>query len=334
MVQDLLQGFVPPDLVGAFDIASLEALPSEYVGDDLRQSRGDMVWRLRFAPHPGTAPPREEWLYLLVLLEFQSTVDPHMAARVLAYTAQTHMKLIRGERLPADGKLPPVLPIVLYNGRARWSAPLDAGEAIAETDAGLAPFQPSQRYLMIDQHALKVEDLPADNLVSAQVALEQGRLASLAPVLSSLGRLLSGDEYASLRRGFAAWVRGMVERSRLVAADPQWTARLKLFAEKGDLEAMKPLLAERIDRYVEQRSMERGLERGMERGLAQGLERERALLSRLAERKFGKETAVRLGKLLAGMDDPERLDEIGEQVIACATGDELLARAQDCAERH
>ena len=117
----------------------------------------------------------------------------------------------------------------------------------------------------------------------------------------------------------------MVERSRLVAADPQLTARLKLFADKGDLEGMKPLLAERIDQYVERCSLERGLERG----LAQGLERERALLSRLAERKFGKETAARL----AGMDDPERLDEIGEQVIDCATGDELLARSRSTSRR-
>ncbi len=108
----------------------------------------------------------------------------------------------------------------------------------------------------------------------------------------------------------------MVERSRLVAADPQLTARLKLFADKGDLEGMKPLLAERIDQYVERCSLERGLERG----LAQGLERERALLSRLAERKFGKETAA-------------RLDEIGEQVIDCATGDELLARSRSTARR-
>ncbi len=43
MIRDLLRGFVPADLVAAFDFDSLEQLPAQYVGDDLRQSRGDAV---------------------------------------------------------------------------------------------------------------------------------------------------------------------------------------------------------------------------------------------------------------------------------------------------
>ena len=48
MIEDLLRGFVPADLVEAFDFDSLEQLPTQHVGDDRRQSRGDMLWRLRF----------------------------------------------------------------------------------------------------------------------------------------------------------------------------------------------------------------------------------------------------------------------------------------------
>ncbi len=143
-----------------------------------------------------------------------------MAARVLAYTGQTYLKLLHNEVLPPDGKLPPVLPVVIYNGRVRWSAPEEVGETIATVGAGLAPFQPRQRYLLIDEHALKVEDLPAGNVVSAQIELEQGSVSSMVPILSDLGRLLAGPEHESLRRAFAEWTRQMVVRSRLVASTP------------------------------------------------------------------------------------------------------------------
>ena len=382
MVRDLLHGFLPADLAGAFDFDTLEQMSAGYVGDDLRQTRGDMLWRVRF--RTGAAP---EWLYLLVLLEFQSTVDRHMAARVLAYTGQTYLKLIREDDMPmADGKLPPVLPIVIYNGRPRWSAPEEVGETIAAVGSALAPFQPRQRYLLIDEHAMRAEDLPAGNVVSAQIELEQGTVASLPPVLRELAGLLAGPRYASLRRGFAEWTRRVVERSRPAAVDPELVGALKALEEAGDLGEMGSLLAERIDEYVEEQiekhteqRVEQRLEQRVEERveqrleqrvaerleqiteevaerraeqiaeqraeeiaeertrqlakqyLAEGLEQERALLSRLTARKFDAETAARLAELLSRVDDPERLAEIGEQVIDCATGAELLACARRAA---
>ena len=56
---------------------------------------------------------------MLVLLEFQSTADSFMALRVLEYAALLYGELLhRGVAKP--GALPPVLPVVLYNGDAPW----------------------------------------------------------------------------------------------------------------------------------------------------------------------------------------------------------------------
>lgn len=38
-------------------------------------------------------------------------------------------------------------------------------------------------------------------------------------------------------------------------------------------------------------------------------------------------TASRLSELLADVEDPDRLAEAGEWIVDCATGTELLARA-------
>ena len=175
---------------------------------------------------------------------------------------------------------------------------------------------------MLDEHAQRVEDLPEDNVVTAQIALEQGSVEALAPVLRGLGALLAGPRHASLRRAFAEWTRQVVEGSGLASAQPGLSGVLRRLEEAGELEEMGTLLAERIDEFAEKRGAERAAEQH-----ARGLEQERALLTRLAARKFGAETAECLAALLGGIDDPERLAGIGEAVIDCADGDALLARA-------
>ena len=92
MVADLLQGFAAREWSDDLDFKTLEKLPTDYVSDDLRQRHGDSVWRLRLQGQG------ESWLYLLVMLEFQSTTDPFMAVRMLVYTGLLYQDLIRRGR--------------------------------------------------------------------------------------------------------------------------------------------------------------------------------------------------------------------------------------------
>ncbi len=365
-VADLLRGFMRLVLDAAFDVsrldlASLEPASPDYVDEKLRRTRGDRVWRLRYRAADGSTG----WVYLLVMLEFQSSVDTDMALRVLAYTAQLYARLRREDH---KGPLPPVLPIVVYNGRARWSAAFDVRDAIAPAEAALERFQPRQGYLLLDVHRLRPEDLPEGNVVSARFALEHGDPEAMPAVVAALRRLLSGPEHASLRRAFGATLRHMLEANRFGASDGALAARLRRVGDLEDLDAMESLFAERLDEWVaeraarsaeriaariaarsaarsealgEARGLERGEARGEARGLergealgeARGLERERALLARQAGRKFGAEAASRLAAAVAGVDDPDRLEEVGDAVIVCATGAEFLTRAEEIARR-
>ena len=55
------------------------------------------------------------------------------------------------------------------------------------------------------------------------------------------------------------------------------------------------------------------------------------LAQQLTARKFGQGAANRLDAFLAGVDDPERLVEIGS--LLSADGEEFLSRAASSAER-
>ena len=70
----------------------------------------------------------------------------------------------------------------------------------------------------------------------------------------------------------------------------------------------------------------RGHEEGVRRGREEGRAEERALLLRQAARRFGAGTTEALAGLLEGVDDANRLAEVGEMIVDCRTGGELLGR--------
>ena len=86
------------------------------------------------------------------------------------------------------------------------------------------------------------------------------------------------------------------------------------------------MLEHRMDEW-EQEWFRQGREEGREEGREAGLAEERALLRRQAARRFGAETAEALAGLLEGVDDADRLAEVGEMIVDCGTGGELLDRA-------
>ncbi len=159
-----------------------------------------------------------------------------------------------------------------------------------------------------------------------------GSAESLSKLLAALSGWLRSPEDDELRRAFAEWIRRVVLPDRFAgAALPVVQA----------LEGGEAMLAESVKEWTEQwfregqekgieQGIEQGLERGREQGLERGLERgraeERALLCRLAARKFDAETAERLSGLLERLADPERLAEVGDWIIECGTGADLLNR--------
>ena len=165
--------------------------------------------------------------------------------------------------------------------------------------------------------------------MSALVAFENSdSAAGLSEVAEALSVWLRDSGEDELRRAFVEWLRRVLPRRFGEAAPPVVQA----------LEGGGAMLAERAKEWTEEwlregreQGIEQGLERGLEQGLERGLERgraeERALLCRQAGRKFDAETAERLSGLLERLSNPERLAEVGDRIIECRTGAELLERA-------
>ncbi|MEI7990389.1 MAG: Rpn family recombination-promoting nuclease/putative transposase [Chloroflexota bacterium] len=106
--------------------ATLECVNASFVSDDLREREDDRIWRMRLKDRS-----EDKWLYVYILLEFQSTVDRFMVVRMLTYIGLLYQDLIKSRQVKEGDYLPPVLPLVLYNGRTPWKAPLDLEKLVA-----------------------------------------------------------------------------------------------------------------------------------------------------------------------------------------------------------
>ena len=309
MVEHLLRACLPDDLLAAADFSEMGELPTEYVSDELLKRHGDTVWRL---------PLGEHWVYLLLLLEFQSEDDPWMALRIHTYTGLLYQELVRNEAPGvAAGRLPPVLPVVLYNGAEPWTAAREMRALIGPAGPWLAPYQPAQGYLLLDLRRVAADDLPAHNLLREVAALEQSRSnADLLRVWEALQLWMRDPRAGELQRAFVDWIRQMAERlAPAGAAMPP----LRTWEE------VRMTLVERVAEWPKQWLRE-GREQGLEEGREQGVHQQRALLCRMATARFGTDTATRLADVLAPIADPERLAEIGEWLGSCDTAAEFLAR--------
>ena len=125
-----------------------------------------------------------------------------------------------------------------------------------------------------------------------------------------------------LRQAFSEWLSQVLLPLRLPGVNlPALT----------NLEDIDTMLAERVVEWTEQWKQQ-GLEQGLEQGRAeerhQALERERQLLLRQAQHRFGESCAQALAALIAASDQFDALEQVGVWLIESADSDAFLTQVR------
>ncbi|MBR5734324.1 MAG: Rpn family recombination-promoting nuclease/putative transposase [Desulfovibrionaceae bacterium] len=253
MVESLLSGFVPEDVVRELDLSTLEHCPCSYVTEDLRERMDDCVWKVMW---------RGRASYLCLILEFQSTPDPWMPVRIMTYTGLLWQDLIKTGEIKPKTHLPPVLPIVIYNGAGAWTAPLSIGEALGYAPAGLEPYQSGQKYFLLDEKRCgEAQTAGEGNLFAYMLRFETAKTPEeIQSVLQSLRQRLFDPRYKGLRRLFSVWVGRIVARNM---------GNQENIPEFQDLQEVETMLAETVASWKDAWRAE-GLAAGRAEGLAAG----------------------------------------------------------------
>jgi predicted transposase/invertase (TIGR01784 family) len=202
VVRDLLSDFIPHDLSKLLDLESLEPCKNVFIGEgrdkEYQERRNDLIWKVRF---------NQEWLFIYILIEFQSSSDKYMALRMMVYMGLLYQELLKSGQISKKGLLPPVLPIVIYNGQKKWAASRQMADLISPTPLGFEMFRPQLEYFLLDeQRTDETEALKTKNLVAAIIALEKSRSREkLYELLMLLTEWFKDPDQRNIRRIFSFW---------------------------------------------------------------------------------------------------------------------------------
>ena len=226
-----------------------------------------------------------------------------MALRVMVYTGLLYQDLIKQKQIAEKGKLPPVFPIVIYNGEKRWSAARNINELIQEVPGGLQAYLPSQRYHLLDEG--RTAPNADNNRISDIIALERGlNPAQLQELISQMTEQLKGDQNRELRRAFTVWINRVVLK-RLVPETE--------IPEVNELSEVKEMLAERVTQWTEewkQQGMQQGMQQGEGRMLLRQLMRRFGLVSPEIQKRLQSATTEQLEHWAENFVDAEKIEEV------------------------
>ena len=306
-----LLSLLPKDAVAGIEAVRLRRLPAEHVARGGKKRLGDIAW--------GVGVDHDPDAEALLVVECQSSLERRMALRMLVYAGLQWQALADTPRYRRR-ELPPALLVVVYTGGRRWR-PKTLRELLAKSPPGLARRCPDFDFELLDARALTADDAHS-NWLAALLRLLHCRLAAELPARAKV--LLDG-----LRRD-------ALDDLAAELADLLMRMLVYRFGGEDAKEEDREYLALAVTYLGEPTMLEEAITEWREAALAEGrsqerfqsMARERARLRRQAARRFGAPAGDALATLLAGEDDLERLETIGDLVVDVLNGEELLRRSR------
>ena len=299
VIADVLRGYIGGQLVQQLDFRTLEQVATEHVADTLERRLSDAVWRVR--------RDDKRWVWVYLVLEFQSRPDPGMSLRMLAYVALQYVDLQR--KLGSGTLVPAVLGCVLYNGEEAWVGELDTRSRISlEENSSVEEQLSRMKFPVIDER---------------REGRREGQWGNVAGLMFRLWGLQRAEELLELVRQVRSWLRDDTDRElrdafeRVIEREviPAYYPKGSAMREARGLASIETMLRGNVVPFSE---------RYERRGREQGLEVVRSVHVRTARIRFGDEVAERLAALLRPVRDLHLLEEVADIAIRARTGDEML----------
>jgi len=305
-VQQLIEGFAPTEIAKLMDFSTLKSHSGHYITPLFEEKIEDVVWSVEL-----TWAGVTQEVYLYILLEFQSSVDRTMPIRLMHYAACFYSELLKQRVITPSQGLPPVFPVVLYNGSARWTAPQDIFEMITPTPPDfLQIYQPHLRYYLVDE----------GRYTEKYLDLVQTPLSGVFSVENA------GESWESLQRAvdrIVAIIKADPNKKRIDPVITRWIKRhLQRLGAELNLDQLnslvedKDMLAENLENLVKKERLQSRQE-GRQEGFS-GLLRMQLVF------KYGDLPPWVDAKLATATDD--QLGDWGTRMLTSQSLDELFKR--------
>jgi predicted transposase/invertase (TIGR01784 family) len=176
-----LQELLPQGILQHADLDSLYLENTSYLDDSLRKHFSDLVFSVRMGEEEFSASK----VYLL--FEHKSSPESLVGMQVIRYLALQWKEMYDQGQI-IGGKLPPIIPIVIYQGRGSWQARASFQDLVEQPSESFKEFIPDFSFAFfnigqVDERKVQ-ENVVLKFYVSIIKALDSPELRDLLPRLT------------------------------------------------------------------------------------------------------------------------------------------------------
>lgn len=241
--KQLLETFVREPWVYEIDFEQLEKLNKSFISKKHRKYESDLIYKVKL---------KNQTVYIVVLIEFQSTVQKFMAIRVLHYIMSFYLDLMKQKDII---KLPPVFPIVLYNGKEKWTAPVNIHELI-ENHEMLGDFGIQFKYFKIAENEFNAESLLKIQSVVSTIFLAEAHY-DIELLLNEIMVLFDKEDRHAVSLLFN-WFKYLCENKRITEDD--FEQLNTVYYDKGEVSMLIQSIREEKHNLIKQGKLEGKIE--------------------------------------------------------------------------
>ena len=260
---DFIKKYVGFDWMLDLTVDDIELVNKEFVTDQFDTYESDLVYKIHLR---GLSRESVEEVYIFFLQEMQSKNDFTMPFRLLVYMTAIWMDFFKNtdkkRRKRKDYRLPPIIPLVLYNGAPDWTAPLHFKDKVAHSDR-FNGYVCDFEYILInvcklDRGEIKKRNTLIDNILLAdQFRTKEAWLENVKDLSDRVRKLSKEDQNL-----WKDWYEHAFQRVNQELKDKF----MELFQNGDDnmCNSLEQLIMDQV---------EVGREEGIAEGIAEGIER-------------------------------------------------------------
>ncbi|QEK11324.1 Rpn family recombination-promoting nuclease/putative transposase [Crassaminicella thermophila] len=265
---DFLRSFVKKEWVDLIEEENLILIDKEFIQEDFKEEEADIVYKVNIDGKD---------IIFYVLLELQSRVDFRMPIRLLMYMTEIWRDELKNteENIKKRKKyrLPVIVPIVLYNGKNRWTAVRSFKEILN----GYELFEENVvdfKYLLFDVNRMDKEELlKIANVVSSVFLLDQDvEIEEIIKRLKLIGRIIRSNATKEQEKSFRSWLLNIF-KNRFEGDKRDNIYKLLTEVSEMEVDDMVSNLGRKLEeefKHREKKGIQRGIQRGIQQGIQQG----------------------------------------------------------------
>ena len=267
-----LKDFLPSSITGEIDFDYIEVNKKSFLSEGYKAHYSDIVIETRFKADP------ERQIFIYFLLEHKSYVPKRAPLQLLRYMVEQWYELEKKGLL--GDKLPPVIPILIYQGRGRkWPASLSFQDYVDIPNQEMKSWIPDFQYLLNDTTGADEEQFKTSVIVRCWHIIVKylddpvlrEKIADIAAMMVQFLQHETALEYLDIFMKYLANTDNEIRKKDAVKA-------IKTVLPERGVEMMGGWAKEFIDEGL-QKGLQQGLQQGLQEGIHKGrLEESHAML--------------------------------------------------------